>query len=117
MGISGYVAAFMEEKRPRIEDEAEAPAHAQLRRLRRPRVPVCPRRRTRSSVAANGRASLRRVHHLRSVGPAHPRVSADSHYSILRRAPAIGGAGLLNLCLRRPAPGEGGNKVFAKRFA
>nr|BAC84885.1 hypothetical protein [Oryza sativa Japonica Group]BAD31768.1 hypothetical protein [Oryza sativa Japonica Group] len=25
--------------------------------------------------------------------------------------------GLWNLCLRRPAPGEGGNKVFGKRFA
>nr|BAD23423.1 hypothetical protein [Oryza sativa Japonica Group] len=32
-------------------------------------------------------------------------------------APAIGRAGLRNLCLRRPAPGEGGNKVFGKRFA
>nr|BAD15988.1 hypothetical protein [Oryza sativa Japonica Group] len=34
-----------------------------------------------------------------------------------RRAPAIGRAGLRNLCLRQPAPGEGGNKVFGKRFA
>nr|BAD17003.1 hypothetical protein [Oryza sativa Japonica Group] len=33
------------------------------------------------------------------------------------RAPAIGRAGLWNLCLRRPAPGEGGNKVFGKRSA
>nr|BAD17390.1 hypothetical protein [Oryza sativa Japonica Group]BAD34053.1 hypothetical protein [Oryza sativa Japonica Group] len=34
-----------------------------------------------------------------------------------RRAPAIRRAGLRNLCLRRPAPGEGGNKVFGKRLA
>ncbi len=34
-----------------------------------------------------------------------------------RSAPAIRRAGLRNLCLRRPAPGEGGNKVFGKRFA
>src|SRR5512141_1437778 len=34
-----------------------------------------------------------------------------------RRAPAIGRAGLWNLCLRRSAPGEGGNKFFGKRFA
>ncbi|KAF2913842.1 hypothetical protein DAI22_10g116801 [Oryza sativa Japonica Group] len=48
-----------------IASPPSQPAHARLRRLHRPRAPACPRRRTRGSIAADGRASLHRVHHLR----------------------------------------------------